>query len=78
MAAIPRETATKAIETGMADAIAFGSPLIANPDFVRRLEHGYPLAAPNADLFYTNDQEGYTDYPTLSAEPQESAVANVA
>ena len=73
-----RETAQAALREGKADAIAFGSPLIANPDFVTRLQRGHPLATPNAELFYTNGREGYVDYPPYSSATQNSAVANAA
>jgi N-ethylmaleimide reductase len=44
----------------------FGRPFIANPDLVERLQKGAPLAAPRAELFYTPDAEGYSDYPALA------------
>ncbi len=72
-----RETAQRALNSGAADAIAFGSPMIANPDFVTRIQRGYPLAAANPDLFYTNDREGYVDYPPYSSS-DEGTVANAA
>lgn len=44
------------------DLIAFARPFIANPDLVRRLREGLPLAAPDPDTFYTPGEKGYTDY----------------
>ena len=73
-----RETAARALRNGDADAIAFGGPLIANPDFVERVKTGRPLAEANADLFYTNEEFGYTDYPAYGEENSERVTANAA
>ncbi|SDX43148.1 alkene reductase [Flavobacterium degerlachei] len=59
-----KETAEKAIESGITDLVAFGRPFINNPDLVERFKNDWPLAKDlNADLFYTADEKGYTDYP---------------
>lgn len=58
--------AAAAIAPGQADAIAFGRPFIANPDFVRRLREDLPLAEPNMDFAYVGDGRGYTDYPPIN------------
>jgi len=59
------ETADAAIASGAADMIAIGRPLIANPDYVERLRHGWPLA-PLSDMstWYSGEPnaEGYTDF----------------
>jgi 2,4-dienoyl-CoA reductase-like NADH-dependent reductase (Old Yellow Enzyme family) len=52
-----------ALDSGVADAIAFGRPFIANPDLPRRLREHLPLNTPNPKTFYTQDAQGYTDYP---------------
>ena len=52
-----------ALSTGRADLIAFGRPFIANPDLVRRMRSGVPLASPEPATFYTPGPEGYVDYP---------------
>ncbi|GGW59024.1 alkene reductase [Alishewanella tabrizica] len=59
--------ANAVIGKSQADAVAFGSAFIANPDLVARLQHGLPLAQPDVATFYTHDAKGYTDYPTYSA-----------
>lgn len=59
------ETAQAALDTGVADAIAFGRPFLANPDLVERLRAGAPLNASKPETFYTQGAEGYTDYPAL-------------
>jgi 2,4-dienoyl-CoA reductase-like NADH-dependent reductase (Old Yellow Enzyme family) len=46
------------------DLVAFGRPFINNPDLVERFKNNWPLSQNlNADLFYTADEKGYTDYP---------------
>lgn len=59
------ETAQKALDDKIADAVSFGVPFIANPDLVERLEKGAPLNEPVFETFYGPDHVGYTDYPTL-------------
>jgi N-ethylmaleimide reductase len=61
-----RNRAEAAISAGAADAVAFGTPFIANPDLVNRLRLRLPLAAPDPDTFYTPGAAGYTDYPAHS------------
>ena len=60
-----QETAVAAIKDGNADLIAFGRPLISNPDLVERFANGWPLNPP-ADIsgWYSFDKEGYIDFPT--------------
>ena len=41
--------------------------VIANPDLVRRMQTGAPLATPDKTTFYGGDEHGYTDYPALAA-----------
>jgi N-ethylmaleimide reductase len=60
-----RELALSTIDSGAADAIAFGRPFIANPDLVARLMSGAALASPDPQTFYAPTEHGYTDYPTL-------------
>ncbi len=57
--------AIDAIESGKADAIAFGRLFISNPDLVERLQLNAELNEPNPRTFYTPGPVGYTDYPTL-------------
>jgi N-ethylmaleimide reductase len=60
-----RQMAIDAIESGRADAIAFGRLFIANPDLVARLKQDAALNTPNPNTFYTPGPVGYTDYPML-------------
>jgi N-ethylmaleimide reductase len=59
-----RIRAEAAISASAADAVAFGTPFIANPDLVNRLRHRLPLAAPDPDTCYTPGAAGCIDYPT--------------
>lgn len=62
-----REAARSALDTGLADLIAFGRPYIANPDLVERLQHGWPLAEADPSSYYTRREEvGFTDFPTYA------------
>ncbi len=60
-----RQMAIDTIESGKADAIAFGRLFISNPDLVERLKLDAALNTPNPSTFYTPGPVGYTDYPTL-------------
>jgi N-ethylmaleimide reductase len=62
----------QAIESGHADAIAFGRPFISNPDLPERYRIGADLNEENGDTFYGGDEKGYTDYPFLSKRANES------
>lgn len=56
------------LASGAAHLIAFGRPFISNPDFVERLEMHQPLSTGyDADLLYSADAKGYTDYPSFES-----------
>ncbi|MGJ4857088.1 alkene reductase [Labrys sp. La1] len=57
------------VESGAADAAAFGKLFISNPDLPKRLSLGAPLTPWNAATFYAKGAEGYTDYPALEEVP---------
>ena len=63
------ERAERALESGLANLVAFGRPFIANPDLVERLETGAALAQPDPATFYAPGsngfEQGYIDYPVL-------------
>jgi 2,4-dienoyl-CoA reductase-like NADH-dependent reductase (Old Yellow Enzyme family) len=51
------------LDSGTADAIAFGRPFIANPDLPARLAAHKPLAKDEIATWYSQGPVGYTDYP---------------
>ncbi len=60
--------AQQAFDRGVADAIAFGRPFLANPDLPRRLAEGLPLNPDDMKTWYSQGPEGYTDYPFAETE----------
>jgi N-ethylmaleimide reductase len=60
------ERASAALQSGEADAIAFGRLFLANPDLPARFAKQAGLNTPNPSTFYTPGQAGYIDYPMLS------------
>ena len=57
--------AKHALKSGLADAISFGMPFIANPDLVTRYENQLPLSQPDSSTFYSQGVKGYVDYLPL-------------
>jgi 2,4-dienoyl-CoA reductase-like NADH-dependent reductase (Old Yellow Enzyme family) len=60
-----RESAEGLLQSGEADAVAFGKLFIANPDLPKRLELGAALNTPEPETFYKAGGRGYIDYPAL-------------
>jgi 2,4-dienoyl-CoA reductase-like NADH-dependent reductase (Old Yellow Enzyme family) len=63
-----RDNAQARLTEGVADAISFGRPFIANPDLVDRLYADAPLNQPDRATFYSDGPAGYTDYPALTEQ----------
>lgn len=61
------ESARRIVESGEADAVAFGKLFIANPDLPQRFKLQAPLNEWRAPLFYGGGPAGYTDYPAYSS-----------
>ena len=61
-----RASAERVLESGEAAAVSFGRSYIGNPDLVRRLRDGLPLAGFDLATLYTPGPKGYTDYPAAS------------
>jgi N-ethylmaleimide reductase len=59
------EEAAAAIAEKKVDAIAFGTPFLANPDLPARVQTGAELNTPDQTTFYTPGAKGYTDYPAM-------------
>ncbi len=60
-----REEAIQAVQTGGADAVAFGRLFISNPDLPIRLQKNADLNSYDRATFYGGSEKGYTDYPAL-------------
>lgn len=60
-----RESGEEALREGRADLVAYGRPLLANPDLVERFEQDAELNEPDPTTFYGGGTEGYLDYPAL-------------
>lgn len=58
-----RENSARLLEQDLADALAVGRPLIANPDLLRRWRENLPENPPDVSTFYEGGEHGYTDYP---------------
>lgn len=67
-----KTTAINAIETGLADAISFGTPFISNPDLVNRFALNQPLSPSDPDTYYSNGAEGYIDYLPMTFKREET------
>jgi len=59
------DSAEKILQTGDADAVAFGKLFIANPDLPKRFARNASLNTPDQATFYADGPQGYTDYPAL-------------
>lgn len=59
------ESAQAALDSGAADAVAFGKPFIANPDLVQRIRTKAALNELDMTTLYAPGPHGYTDYPAL-------------
>ncbi len=58
------DSARTAIQSGHADAIAWGRAAIANPDLPARIRHHIPWNEADPATFYGGGTPGYTDYPS--------------
>ncbi len=57
------------LDSGLADAISFGRPFMANPDLVERLESDAPLnPIKGMETWYGPGEDGYTNYPALEQQ----------
>ncbi|QCB42593.1 alkene reductase [Sphingomonas sp. PAMC26645] len=68
-----RSMAIDAIASHRADLVSFGRAYISNPDLVARLRADRPFAPLMApETLYGGGAHGYTDYPTLTPEAEDS------
>ncbi|MEJ2212715.1 MAG: alkene reductase [Gammaproteobacteria bacterium] len=68
-----KELADQALDSGLADLIAFGVPYLANPDLPARMKNGWPLNDADRETFYGGAEKGFTDYPTYQANETEAS-----
>ncbi|TDU31769.1 2,4-dienoyl-CoA reductase-like NADH-dependent reductase (Old Yellow Enzyme family) [Panacagrimonas perspica] len=61
------DSGAKALASGVADAISYGRPFLANPDLPTRFAKGLPLNQDEMATWYSQGEKGYIDYPTASA-----------
>ena len=62
----PRENIGADVASGLADVEAHGQLVLANPDFIARLQANAPMNAPQHATYYGGAEAGYTDYPALA------------
>ncbi|HHP7230830.1 MAG TPA: alkene reductase [Xenococcaceae cyanobacterium] len=70
-----RETGNAVLADGDADLVAYGRLFIANPDLPERFRLETSLNSYHRATFYTQGQQGYIDYPTLSEIRQQQSVS---
>jgi len=64
-AGFTKESGEALLAEGHADAIVYGTKLLANPDLPERFRRSAPLNQPDLATFYAPGEQGYIDYPTL-------------
>jgi N-ethylmaleimide reductase len=69
-----KEDGINAVEIGIADMVAYGRPLISNPDLIARFTNNWPLAeaAPVSDWYSPTGATGYTSFPSYSIDDNAS------
>lgn len=64
-----REQIGADLASGLADLESYGQMVLANPDFVARLQANAQMNMADRNSFFGGGDAGYIDYPTLVAEP---------
>lgn len=62
-----REQIGDDVASDLADLEAYGQMILANPDFVERLQANAPFNEADRSTFFGGTEKGFTDYPALSA-----------
>lgn len=62
-----REQIGDDVTSGLADLEAYGQMILANPDFVERLQTNAPFNEADRSTFFGGSEQGFTDYPAFSA-----------
>lgn len=60
-----KDSGNALLASGGADFIVYGKLFTSNPDLPERFAKGAALTPFNPDTFYTADEKGYTDFPSL-------------
>jgi len=63
--AYDKERGNTSLQNYQTDAVAYGTLFIANPDLPERFKTNAAFNEADPDTFYTQDEKGYVDYPTL-------------
>jgi NADPH2 dehydrogenase/N-ethylmaleimide reductase len=66
-AGITPERAADIVDSGEADAVAFGRLFLANPDLPARIRTGGPYNSPRPFGIFGGSDIGYLDYPSLES-----------
>lgn len=64
-AGFTKDSGEALLAEGHADAIVYGTKILANPDLPERFRRSAPLNQPDSATFYAPGEHGYIDYPTL-------------
>ncbi|PNH88283.1 alkene reductase [Vibrio diazotrophicus] len=62
------EKALLALDSGLADMVAFGRPYVSNPDLPERIKNGQPWAAHDPNTLFGGAEKGLTDYPNFAEQ----------
>ncbi|MBS0847018.1 alkene reductase [Citrobacter sp. JGM124] len=60
-----REQVGQDVESGLADLESYGTMVLANPDFVERLQSHAPMNEAHREGFFGGTDKFYTDYPVM-------------
>jgi len=63
--AYDKKRGEETVKNSQANAVAFGALFISNPDLPERFNTDAALNEADPETFYTQDEKGYTDYPSL-------------
>lgn len=75
-AGITPEHAVEIVNSGKADAVAFGRLFLANPDLPARIRAGGPYSSPQPFGIYGGSDSGYLDYPSLESNAKEAVAGD--
>jgi len=63
----PREQIGADVISALADLESYGQMVLANPDFIERLQHNAPMNEADRNTYFGGGAQGYIDYPLLNA-----------